>query len=48
MVTEVAAEVEAKLTVKEPVVEEPVTVDESAILKAYDALMAEDPRCGHI
>ncbi|KAL6748151.1 elongation factor-like protein [Haematococcus lacustris] len=33
-----------KLKVKEAAVEEPVTVDESSIQKAYDQLMAEDPR----
>jgi hypothetical protein len=36
--------VDAKLKVKEQMVEEPVTVDESALLKAYEQLMAEDPR----
>ncbi|GFH28350.1 hypothetical protein HaLaN_26827 [Haematococcus lacustris] len=35
-----------KLKVKEAAVEEPVTVDESSIQKAYDQLMAEDPRQG--
>jgi hypothetical protein len=39
-----AEEVDTKLKVKEEVVEEPVSVDESAVLKAYETLMAEDPR----